>query len=95
MIDLVTLSPGDQVRVVSSWVPDKSGSENWNLHGEMDKWLGTIMTVDRVYVGYVRMKEDEGWWAWYEEMLEPTEPEPELEAGDLDGLYAMMEGKTI
>lgn len=55
---------GDKVRIVSEW-----GKGCWqNLNGEMDKWLGKVMTVRRVGATTYRMvedKEDNDWGGWY------------------------------
>ena len=56
---------GDKVRIVKQ----KTGC-NWNYEGLMDKWLGKVMTIERVSSCYYRMKEDTGRWAWFEKMIE-------------------------
>lgn len=61
---------GDRVRITT----DKSKSDKWNLEGEMDKWLGKVMTIKYVGWGYYEMEEDydehEGGWFWFEEMID-------------------------
>lgn len=52
--------------------------ETWNMDGEMDKWLGRVMTIGYSDEDGYQMEEDqnenngEGWW-WSEEDLEPAE----------------------
>lgn len=65
---------GDRVRVVSS----RKGQDRWNLSGRMDKYMGTIMTIDgtrRTSDGYTtyRMREDNGKWQWYPWMIKCKE----------------------
>lgn len=61
---------GDRVRITT----DKSKSDKWNKRGEMDKWLGKVMTISGVVAGYYRMEEDYneylGGWIWYEDMID-------------------------
>lgn len=67
---------GDKVRIVS-----KKMGTRWNPEGEMDKWLGKIMTIkDIIRDDYYRMKEDDGGyfgdgWCWYDHMIEGLAPE--------------------
>lgn len=54
----------------------------WNVDGEMDKWLGKIMTVRYKEDYSYQMEEDknengDGWW-WNDEDLEPAEYVVEL-----------------
>lgn len=50
----------------------------WNVDGEMDKWLGRVMTINYKDEDFYQMEEDEnenngdGWW-WSDEDLEPAE----------------------
>lgn len=57
---------GDKVRIVSKWRKDC----HENDAGRMDKWLGKVMTISKIYGNCYRMKEDEneslGGWYWYE-----------------------------
>ena len=61
---------GDKVRIVSEW-----GKGCWqNLNGEMDKWLGKVMTVRCVGATTYRMVEDTedndwGGWVWKENCI--------------------------
>lgn len=61
---------GDRVRITT----DKSKSDKWNKRGEMDKWLGKVMTIRDVVAGCYSMEEDynEYWggWFWHEEMID-------------------------
>ena len=55
---------GDKVRIVSEWGKDCGQI----LNGEMDKWLGKVMTVRDVRATTYRMvedKEDNDWGGWY------------------------------
>ena len=62
---------GDKVRIVSEW--GKGCYQNSN--GEMDKWLGKVMTVRDVGATTYRMVEDTedndwGGWYWKENCIE-------------------------
>ena len=64
---------GDKVRIVSEW---REGCYQ-NKKGEMDKWLGKVMTIRSVdyYNLCYRMNEDKGergglGWYWYENSIE-------------------------
>ena len=60
---------GDVVRIV------KERTSLMNRDGEMDKYLGTIMTIsficdDPIYHCPYKMKEDDGCWNWNDDMIE-------------------------
>ena len=60
---------GDKVRIVS----EKTGPY-WNSEGQMDKWLGKVMTIRKVGSVCYEMKENDGeclgsGWFWYEHMI--------------------------
>lgn len=81
MVDISSLNPGDQVKIVDRWVKSADGIMKWNELGRMDKYLGTMMTV----VGFadedcdsLRMAEDQGDWWWYPEMLDCVVSQEEL-----------------
>lgn len=63
---------GDRVRITT----DKSKSNKWNLKGEMDKWLGKVMTISCIKgYYYYEMEEDcrencGVGWAWNEDMID-------------------------
>lgn len=68
MVDIRNLYPGDKVKIVDEWCEGCGQS----FGGEMDIYLGSIMTVREVIEGeWVRMIEDEedvnfyGGWYWY------------------------------
>lgn len=69
---------GDKVRIVK-----KSG--NWNCLGKMDKWLGHIMTIRKLFSDGCHLEEckgefNGGEWLWNFECLELLgKPEPEME----------------
>lgn len=46
-----TLKPGDKVRIAN-----KRGTY-WNPEGQMDKYMGKVMTVDRIVLGGILLKE--------------------------------------
>lgn len=61
---------GDKVRIVSKWGKGCFQSPN----GEMDKWLGKIMTVRYVGIKFYKMVEDikdneRGGWVWSENCI--------------------------
>lgn len=69
---------GDRVRIV------EQRTENMNTYGEMDKWLGKIMTIcgHTDVKPYYSMEEDGGKWYWYDEMIAGL-AEPELTAEEV------------
>lgn len=84
---------GDKVKIIDKWV-DGCGE---NSKGEMDKWLGKIMTV-RTADSHYRMEEDldehcGNGWSWNTKCIEgkvvntePTKPkkdEPKFKVGDI------------
>lgn len=80
MIEISKLSPGDKVKIVDEWCDGC-----WqNSNGDMDHWLGEIMTVREVYKpdDCVLMEEDihecygGGGWHWYSPAIDYiVEPE--------------------
>ncbi len=56
----------DRVRIVSS----RDGLATFNPEGEMDKYLGKIMTIKKYYLGHYEMEEDSWMWYWFEDMIE-------------------------
>lgn len=55
---------GDQVRIV-----DKHIGNRFNPDGEMDEYLGTVMTIHSKNSISYRMEEDLGTWCWFPEMI--------------------------
>lgn len=95
MVDVRTLKPGDRVKIVDAWVKSGDGRIRWNSEGRMDRYLGTVMTVEMVpnrIVQFVKMQEDDGEWSWFREMLDYVLPEEEFQPGNLDDLFAMLKG---
>lgn len=74
--DFESLKPGDKVKIVDAWLPKEDEDGAWgpcneNEEGEMDHWLGKVMTVREVsnFSNDVRMVEDihegiytDGWY---------------------------------
>lgn len=56
MIDIMALQPGMKVKVIDEWVP---GCKQ-NRAGEMDKYLGTFVTVLDVRGDTILIEEDAG-----------------------------------
>ena len=56
MIDIMALQPGMKVKVIDEWVP---GCKQ-NRAGEMDKYLGTSVTVLDVRGDTILIEEDAG-----------------------------------
>lgn len=51
---------GDKIKIVDTWNP-----YTWeNSDGLMDKWLGEIMTINKIEFNSYCMKEDKGEWSW-------------------------------
>ena len=71
------LKVGDKVKIV-----DEKTGKAWSPRGEMDRWLGKIMTIrDIAGPGTVRMREDVGeygggGWYWYPHMIDCKVDEP-------------------
>ena len=66
------LKVGDKVKIVS-----KREGDDWNEDGEMDKWLGKVMTIRKIHDNNndaCKMEEDKtefcGGWYWYPYMIE-------------------------
>lgn len=68
---------GDKVRIVDH------RTDNMNHFGEMDKWLGKVMTIRHLFLSGYRMEEDCGenygrGWYWVDSMISGlAEPERE------------------
>lgn len=71
------LKVGDKVKIV-----DEKTGKAWSPSGNMDRWLGKIMTIrDIAGFGTVRMREDVGeyggnGWYWYPHMIDCKVDEP-------------------
>lgn len=65
---------GDRVRITT----DKSKSGKWNKRGEMDKWLGKVMTVKEIHSYCYTMEEDCDDWCWFEEMIDGLADEQKI-----------------
>lgn len=87
MVEISTLSPGDRVRIISDW---SLGDGSQNRGGQMDHWLGRVMTVRRINPrrADVFMVEDDGenggdGWYWSGALIECLEDEPEYPEQEL------------
>lgn len=62
---------GDRVRIIT----DKSKGGIWSLNGEMDKYLGKVMTIKYIAENYYKMEEDcrehrGNGWLWDDDMID-------------------------
>lgn len=81
---------GDKVRI-------KKFSErpsHWNNHGEMDKWMGKVMTVKDKVSNRFFMEEDKcerpiSGWAWRESDFVKVEDKPMTRSDLLDGMICI------
>ena len=69
MIDMSIIHPGDKVRIVDAWNEEC----RQNPGGQMDRWLGQVVTVNKVFHDRVRILEDEGRWSWFAPALLPID----------------------
>lgn len=91
------LLPGDRVKIYDHW-QDEHGFQASG--GDMDMWLGTVMTVfcfSRDGTS-VKMLEDDGAWFWDETLIERLVEEPDdlidLDFSDIDSFLAGFCGVT-
>lgn len=73
---------GDKVRIVKKWC----GDHRENRDGQMDKWLGKVMTIRSTSYSCYKMDEDNGQWFWYDSMIDELvrdEMKPKFKVGDL------------
>lgn len=93
------LKVGDKVQIVKS---KGNYTRMWNSDGDMDKWLGKVMTVRAVGISifdvkkpYISMEEDkneacgDGWW-WFPEMIEKK-----VEGREETVIVIKTDGKTV
>lgn len=80
MVDIKTLHVGDRIKIVDQWV---TGCHQ-NLDGEMDEWLGKVLTVTRVYSDWNFVKAFENGWHWYSAAIDYVVTD-EPAAWDYDG----------
>lgn len=57
---------GDRVKIIDKW----RGDMGQNMDGAMDEYLSTTMTINGIREDSYKMLEDNGYWCWYEEMIE-------------------------
>lgn len=84
---------GDRVRIVSE------RTKNMNPDGDMDKYLGKVVTISGIKttiitVGYYTMKEDNGYWPWYENSIAGLASETPFDFGAWKGKDVCMHCKT-
>jgi hypothetical protein len=79
---------GDKVRIVKNW--DKVNKSYVNPSGQMDHWLGKVMTIKRLDGNHYKMVEDItehcGGWYWFDDMIEGLETsfnKSHLKTGDI------------
>lgn len=78
MVDLSAMCIGDKVRVIPDLTPDEEGG-NYKIRADigMIKLAGEICTISafQSYSGgrVCHLEEDEKYWYWSEDMLEPVE----------------------
>lgn len=89
MVDINILCPGDKVRIVSKWNPRCYE----NRAGEMDEYLGKIMTVKSVDYDTACMFEDGGMWSWYPAAIDEIVDECDIEPATQEELLALLMGK--
>lgn len=73
MVDIKNLFPGARVKIIDEWVD--GCKQNWR--GEMDHWLGQIVTVRSTNGVYFTIEEDEGeileqngHWHWFPQSVD-------------------------
>lgn len=70
---------GDKVRVISGLVVDGAYG-NWEFTEKMKKYKGKSVTISEVCQDYYRIKEDEEYGYYTDEMFEPVEEIEEMSA---------------
>lgn len=73
---------GDKVRVISGLVVDGAYG-NWEFTEKMKKYKGKSVTISEVCQDYYRIKEDEEYGYYTDEMFEPVEEIEEMSAEEL------------
>lgn len=87
--EYLALKPGDQVQIVSSWGPGCGQ----NIYGEMDCWLGQIMTVSSCSP-VMEMVEDNGRWLWNNRCIERILGREPIKVCTEDELLGFLGGDT-
>lgn len=96
MVDIYTLLPGMQVKIVDEW-NEHTGE---NSDGIMDKYLGTIVTVKQLVDGCIWIEEDSPidgrHWYWNAYCIDCVvdEPDYEIDAASDDELLAFLSIKS-
>lgn len=83
----------DRVRIVSE------STEEMNWTEEMDVYLGKVVTISGIKttiitVGYYTMKEDNGYWPWYENSIAGLASETSFDFDAWKGMDVCMHCKT-
>lgn len=79
---------GDKVRVISGLIVDGAYG-NWGFTEKMKKYKGKSVTISEVCQDYYRIKEDEEYGYYTDEMFEPVEEVSAEEAIRLQGEICM------
>lgn len=91
MIDIHELREGDKVKIVDAWC-EGCGENN---EGRMDKYLGRLVTVRRVYDNSISIEEDQGdrggGWSWFPAALEPAEDHLEYEPESDEDFFSSLQ----
>lgn len=91
---------GDKVRIVNKW----GEGCHQNLDGEMDKWLGKVMTIREVdyTISCYRMEEDKGehdsgGWYWFEKSIKgfACENKIVITTDDVETLARLYDGNKV
>lgn len=89
---------GDKVRIA------KNRTNGMNVRGFMDKYLGTVMTIEKIVGDTYKMVEDNGRWVWWDRMIagpatperfHPTDCIVLLSDGTVTKAYHKKNGKVI
>lgn len=93
-----SLRTGDIIKIVDSWDGVRG---RYPASGEMDKWLGEVVTVFTNCDEYITIQEDEGdgpdyqggHWNWYSDMVEcvaDDAPDEEIQPPSDDEIFSLL-----
>lgn len=88
MVNISNLSPGMRVKIVDEWDEYTGETET----GEMDEYLGTIVTISSVLEFDVHIKEDNGAWYWNAYCIDYIvyDEYPDIEPADNDEVFSFL-----